>query len=160
MRMRLISERIQRLVDSTSAGASLRLALWRQSSGFPDDKSGRNRLGALTLEFCSIQGNLSQSRWIWNCDPDDSALFDRPLESLSIIELDRLDRLIHQSKLLVIQRYRNVIPWPSDDIAHWYQAPLRSELRSEWGYRGPMTSAMITFVSCNPNHAPYLINVE
>ena len=79
MKMRLISKRIQRLVDSTPAGASLCLALWRQSSGFPDDNSGRNRLGALTLEFCSIQGNLSQSRWIRNCDPDDSALFGRPL---------------------------------------------------------------------------------
>ena len=55
MKMRLISKQIQRLVDSTLAGASLRLALWRQSSGFPDDNSGRNRLGALTLEFYSFK---------------------------------------------------------------------------------------------------------
>ena len=85
-----------------------------------------------------------------NCIPGDAYLFNCLLESLAIADLDKLERQIVSSNSLIVHRCMSNIPWPNIDHAMWYQAPITIELRADWGYLGPMTSKMITFVPRNP----------
>ena len=86
-----------------------------------------------------------------NCIPGDAYLFNCSLESLAIVDRDKLERQIVNSNSLIVHMHMRNIPWPNDDLAMWYQAPMTTELRADWGYYGPMTLRMITFVPRNPN---------
>ena len=90
----------------------------------------------LALGFFQTRQHLSHSAWIRNCEPSDAALLGRGLETLSIEELDSLDKLIDKSQRLTSPWLHTHIvnPSASNDLALWYQAPLASEWMKDWGY--------------------------